>query len=126
MTDDSDRSTGPDKNMPLRDNRHQVELVQLPGRKTPMLGYTYGPEEVDIRLRSAEHWNDDAGSHRTTTDTDTAQVRTALDRRQQTILSYKLSEPDRARVNRMQIDQPNQGRRTNPDSGERIDVKIRD
>lgn len=126
MNDDDENGSGQDKAMPLRDNKHEVEIVHMPGDPHPVLGYTYGPDEVELRLRSNLYWNEGARSPRSTADSDAAPVRSELGVRQRTILSYKLSEPERARVNRMQTEGTNRGRKEPQDAVGRIDVKIRD
>lgn len=110
--------------MPLRDSKHEVELVTMPDETHPVLGSTKKPDEVDVRISSQLEWEGTARSPRSESSSESAAVKSELDLRSRTALSYQVSPSVRAKINRMHTKQENVGRKATEKDSERVTVRI--
>lgn len=112
--------------MPLRNKGHEVDLIHMPGKDHPTLGYTYSSKdcEVDVRAQSTLQWEHNSYSPRRQVD-QAAPIDVELNLRVRTSLSYEASEEISNEVNRMHTEPKNEPRKTEEKSArERISVKI--
>lgn len=79
----------------LRNNAHQVQIVQPNGAKRPVLG-TSDPEEEQRRVNIVKQWG---GAHEGPRHQAPVGIEQALPQRTQTILYYQLPEHERQLVN---------------------------
>lgn len=79
----------------LRNNAHQVEVIKPNGTVRPVLG-TRDPEEENRRKNVVKQWGGAAESPR---QQKAATIDLPLSQRSQTILSYRVSESVRQRLN---------------------------
>lgn len=79
----------------LRNNAHQVQIVQPNGATRPVLG-TSDPEEEQRRVNVVKQWG---GAHEGPRHQAPVGIEQALPQRTQTILYYQLPENERQLVN---------------------------
>lgn len=105
--------------MPLRDDAHEVQLVQADGQARPVLGHSEPDGGMDdaeqARLRAAQHWGA-GGGPRTQAPGGLVQ---ALPQRSQTALAVRL--PEHAQ---QVLDTGLQGRQEPPPSGVVLRVRV--
>lgn len=118
-----------DKNqpkMPLRNKGHEVDVVRMPGQKTPVLGrrYTSEDDSIDVRIQSTMQWDSSQPSPRQQQN-QAEPLKQELDQRIRTVLTYDVPKSVSDELNAMQGTQANEGRKTeNTNNKEAITVKI--
>ena len=121
-----DKKDNDQPTMPLRNNGHEVEVVNMPGQTTPVLGYRYGSQdaEVDVRAQSTLQWSGNSRSPRHTGD-QSVPIDVELNLRIRTTLSHEVPKPVRNELNNMHTESVNEGRKSeSKPGGERVSVKI--
>ncbi len=128
MNNDDENSQNSDSDsdsLPLRNDGHEVEVVIMPDEQHEVLGRNFEVEEARKRQKSISYWDSTADSPRNTTPRSEYLLRTALELRTRTSLSYQVPEQVRARLNRMQAKSENKGRKENESREKgRVSVKI--